>query len=142
LVTRSQPAGGGAKDRHTQPVAASVSDSVEKLLANGADVAQIMMFGELATGTPFGLGSREQLDLNSSQRDGSTGLTGTRLIIHGRSMKNRKRKVQRNALTHLSPITYRSKRIFRGVLPGTASKIGVLILELATFNLQLVRRGT
>ena len=69
LVARAQTARGGAKNQHTQPVATSVSDGVEELLADGADIAQIMMSGQQATSAPFGFGCGEQLDLNLSQRD-------------------------------------------------------------------------
>jgi hypothetical protein len=104
-IARAQTPGGGAKDQHPQPIPLRRSDGVEKLLAHGANIPQIMVSGQQPTGSPFSLGRRKQLDLHLSQKDGSAGLSRTKSLIHAHNMKNSASKVQHNALTYISSIT-------------------------------------
>jgi hypothetical protein len=99
----------GAKNQHAQPGAARVGEGVKKLLAHGADVAQVMMPGQPSPGAGFGLGSWEQMDLDSGQSEGTGVCRGARRLTHARSLKNFGGKVRQHPSTHALSITCRRK---------------------------------
>jgi len=69
LIAGPQPARGGAKDQHAQPVATAVEEGIEQLFTDSVDIAQTMVLGQQAASASFGFGSREQLNLNLTERD-------------------------------------------------------------------------
>ena len=66
-IPRPQPARGRAKNQHAQPCATAAQDGVEELLADGADIAQIMMLHQQAVRPVLVFDGREELDLHPGQ---------------------------------------------------------------------------
>jgi hypothetical protein len=81
-VPRAQPPPGGAKNQHAQPIAAGAGDGVEELLTHGADIAQVMVSGQVSAGTDPVFDGREQLDLHSSQHGGGGRFIGINTLNH------------------------------------------------------------
>src|SRR5271166_5998164 len=67
-VAPAQAAGGRAKNQHPEPLAAGVGHGVKKLLADGADPAQIVMLTQQPLQAGFVVPTIQQTRLDSDQR--------------------------------------------------------------------------
>src|SRR5208283_2665479 len=79
-VPPAQPAGGGAKNQRPEPNAAPIGQSINELLADGLDIAQIMMLGQKPMSAGFVFASLQRTNLDFSQRGGKVGCAGLRLF--------------------------------------------------------------
>jgi hypothetical protein len=81
LIASAQAAGGSAEDEYAQPAAAE-GNGMPELFADGADIAQVMMFGQQSADSRFLFVRASQLNLDLCQTERAVAFVGAKMFGH------------------------------------------------------------